>query len=207
MRWLAYLVGFGGGRERAIRLLEESSAYPSDVQADATILLVLVYNKERRYDDAMRLLEGLRRQFPRNRLLWLESAATDMRAGRPARALGFLDAGITMFEQDGRQKAFGEAALWHAKRGAVHVALGDRDRAEADLRKALAADGRRWVHGRCHTELGKLADLSGNRTAAVAEYRRAAALCGGDRDPIGRREAERLLERPYSGTKAVPGRQ
>ena len=97
--------------------------------------------------------------------------------------------------------------MWYAKRGAALAAVGSRARAEADLRKALAAEGRDWVHGRCHLELGKLADLSGNRTAAVAEYRRALALCGADRDPIGRREAERLLERPFSGTNADPGRQ
>ena len=206
-RLLAYMAGFGGDRERAIRLLEESAAYPSDVQADATIVLTLVYNKEKRYDDAARLLAGLRGMFPRNRLLWLESGATDMRAGRPARALEFLDAGIAMFERDERPKAFGEAALWQFKRGTVHAAIGDRDRAEADLRKALAAQGRGWVHGRCRLELGKLADLSGNRTAAMAEYRMAAALCAGDRDPVGREEAERLLKKPFAGTIAAPGRQ
>ena len=206
-RWMAYIAGFGGDRERAIRLLEESAAYPSDVQPDAAIVLTLVYNKEERYDDALRVLAGLRRQFPRNRLLWLESGATDMRAGRPARALEFLDAGVAVFERDTRPKAFGEAALWYAKRGAVHTALGDRAGAEADLRKALAAEGRDWVHGRCHLELGKLADLSGNRTAAVAEYRQAVgALRQGSR-PDRPREAERLLERPFSGTNAAPGRQ
>jgi len=154
-RWLAYMAGFSGNRDRAIRMLEESAAYPSDVQPDARILLVLVYNKERRYDDALRLLEGLRQDFPRNRLLWLESGAAHMRAGRPARAIEFLDAGIAMFERDTRQKAFGEAAMWHAKRGAVHAALGSKAKAEADLRAALAAEGRDWVHGRCHLELGK----------------------------------------------------
>jgi len=51
-RWLAYLAGFSGDRELAVRMIEESAAYPSDVQADARILLVLVYNKERRYGDA-----------------------------------------------------------------------------------------------------------------------------------------------------------
>jgi tetratricopeptide (TPR) repeat protein len=207
MRWLAYLAGFAGDRELAIRMLQESAAYPSDVQADARILLVLVYNKERRYDEALRLLEGLRRDYPRNRLLWLESGAAEMRAGRPARALAALDAGIAIFEQDARQKAFGEAAMWHAKRGAAHVALGNRVKAEADLRTALAADGRDWVHGRCHLELGKLADLSGNRTAATAEYRQAVTLCGRDRDPLGRSEAERLLIRAFSGTIPPPGRQ
>ena len=206
-RWLAYLAGFAGDRDLAIRMLQESAAYPSDVQADARILLVLVCNKERRYDEALRLLEGLRRDFPRNRLLWLESGAADMRAGRPARALVSLDAGIAMFERDSRKKAFGESAMWHGKRGAAHAALGDRPKAEADLRTALASEGRAWVHGRCHLELGKLADLSGNRTAATAEYRMAVALCGKDRDPIGRSEAERLLLRPYTGTNTAAGRQ
>lgn len=206
-RWMAYLAGFSGDRQVAIRMLEESAAYPSDVQTDARILLVLVYNKERRYDDALRMLEGLRRDFPRNRLLWLETGAAEMRAGRAARALEFLDAGIEAFERDTRQKAFGEAAMWFAKRGAVHAALGNRAKAEADLRQALAAEGRNWVHGRSHLELGKLADLSGNRTAAAAEYRRAVALCRSDRDPVGREEAERYLNKPFSGTNAAPARQ
>jgi tetratricopeptide (TPR) repeat protein len=206
-RWLAYLAGFGGDRDLAVRMLEESAAYSSDVQVDARVLLVLVYNKERRYDDALRLLEGLRRDLPGNRLLWLESGAAEMRAGRPARALEFLEAGIARFERDTRKKAFGEAAMWYAKRGTAYAALGDRARAEADLRKALSAEGRDWVHGRCHLELGKLADLSGNRTAAIAEYRLAVALCGRDRDPIGRTQAERLLNRPFSGTNAAPSRQ
>jgi tetratricopeptide (TPR) repeat protein len=206
-RWMAYLAGFSGDRERAVRMLEESAAYPSDVQADAKVLLVLVYNKERRYDEALRLLEGLRRDFPRNRLLWLESGAAELRAGRPAPALEFLDAGIAMFERDARQKAFGEAAMWYAKRGAVHAALGNGAKAEADLRRALAVEGRDWVRGRCHLELGKLADLAGNRTGAVAEYRLAVTLCSRDRDPIGRTEAEGLLVRPFSGTKAAPRRQ
>jgi tetratricopeptide (TPR) repeat protein len=206
-RVLAYMAGFGGDRARAIRMLEESAAYPSDVQVDARVLLALVYNKERRYDDALRLLEGLRRQFPRNRLLWLESGATEFRAGRPVRALEFFDAGIAMYERDARPKAFGEIALWYLKRGAALAAIGSPARAEADLRRALAAEGRGWVHGRCHLELGKLAELSGNRTAAVAEYRQAVALCGKDRDPVGRAEAERLLNKSASGTNAASGRQ
>ena len=206
-RWLAYLAGFGGDRQMAIRMLEESAAYPSDVQIDARVLLVLVYNRERRYDDALRLLEALRRDLPRNRLLWLESGAAEMRAGRPARALEFYDAGLAIFDADPRQKAFGEAAMWYGKRGAALVAVGSRARAEADLRASLALPARDWVHGRSHLELGKLADLAGNRAAATAEYRQAAALCAKDRDPAGRQQAERYLAAPFRGTNAASGRQ
>jgi tetratricopeptide (TPR) repeat protein len=207
MRWMAYLVGFGGGRDQGIRLLEECAAYASDVQTEARLALVLIYNREQRYDDASRVLVVLREQFPKNRLLWLESGATDMRAGRPGLALAVLDTGVAMFERDTRPKAFGEAALWHAKRGAALVALGERKRAEADLQLAIAAEGREWVHGRCHLELGKLADMAGDRVGAKAAYRRAAALCSKDRDPVGAEEAEHWLGRPYTGTIAGNRRQ
>ena len=207
MRWMAYLAGFSGGRDHAIRQLEECAAYASDVQTEARLALVLIYNREQRYDDASRVLMVLREQFPKNRLLWLESGATDMRAGRPGRALAILDMGVAMFERDPRPKAFGEAALWYAKRGAAFVALGERKRAEADLRLAMAAEGREWVHGRCYLEFGKLADMAGDRVAAMAAYRRAAALCSKDRDPIGTEEAERWLGRPYQGTIAGDRRQ
>jgi tetratricopeptide (TPR) repeat protein len=207
MRWMAYLVGFGGGRDHAIRLLEECAAYASDAQTEARLALVLIYNREQRYDDASRVLTVLREQYPRNRLLWLETGATDMRGGRFGRALAFLNWGVAMFERDTRPKAFGEAALWYAKRGSALVALGERKRAEADLQLAVAAEGREWVHGRCHLELGKLADLAGDRVAAKAAYRRAAALCSKDRDPVGAEEAERWLGRPYTGTIAGNRRQ
>jgi len=207
MRMMAHLAGLGGGRERAIKLLEDCSAYPSDVQTETSLILVLVYNREKRYDDALRLLAALRTQYPRNRLLWLESAGTELRAGRPAQALESLDAGVAMFERDPRTKAFGEAAQWYGRRGAALVALGDRARADADLRRALAAGGREWVLGRCHTALGKLADLWGNRATALAEYRQAALLCARDHDSIGSEEADALQKRPYRGTVAAPRRQ
>ena len=84
MRWMAYVAGFGGGRERAIEALESCGAYPSDVQAQAKLALVLIYNRERRYDAALRILHGLREQYPLNRLFWLEIGATRA-AGRTRR--------------------------------------------------------------------------------------------------------------------------
>ena len=207
MRMMARLAGLGGGRERAITLLEDCSTYPSDAQTESSLILELVYNREKRYDDALRLLATLRERYPRNRLLWLETAATELRAGRPAQALVSLETGVAMFERDPRTKAFGEAAQWYGRRGAALVALGERARAEADLRRALAAGGREWVLGRCHTELGKLADLSGNRTAALAEYRQAAMLCaqGSRRDRYrgGRSVAEAVVRAEQRRLRAV----
>src|SRR5207244_561673 len=68
MRLMAHLAGFGGGRDRGVRLVEDAAQYDSGVQSNALFMLVLLYNREARYDDALRVIDGLQRRFPRNRL-------------------------------------------------------------------------------------------------------------------------------------------
>src|SRR5438477_150599 len=50
LRLLAHLVGFGGDRARGLRLIEDAAAYPSGAQPNALFTLVLLYNREARYD-------------------------------------------------------------------------------------------------------------------------------------------------------------
>ena len=198
MRIMAYVAGFGGGRERGIRLLEDTAAHGTDSRADAMFALILVYNRERRYDDAMRILQELRRLYPRNRLVVLEAGATALRAGRAQEAETLLDGGIAGLEQDRRPRVPGEGALWHYKRGAARVALGKADAALADLRLATGPDALPWVSGRGHVELGRLALRRGDRTAAAAEARRAQALCEKGNDPSCVSDARSLL-RGFNG--------
>lgn len=191
-RWAAYVVGFGGGREQGIRMVEDAAAFAGESRTDARFALVLIYNRERRYNDALRVLGQLQRQFPRNRLLWLESGATALRAGQFALADTILSEGIAMTARDRRPRAYGEESLWRYKRGSARIGLKRYAEAAEDFRLAVAAEGRPWVHGRAHLELGKLADRGGDRTRARAEYDRAIALCGSDNDPRGADEARRL---------------
>ena len=55
MRMMAYVAGFGGGRERGISACSRTRRPPvrSTTATDAMFALVLVYNRERRYDDAL----------------------------------------------------------------------------------------------------------------------------------------------------------
>lgn len=194
VRWVAYVVGFGGGRERGLHMIEEAAAYPGDNQEDARFALVLLYNREKRYDDALKLLATLRERYPRNRLAWLEAGSTYLRAGRPADAERILNDGLTRFTDDKRERMFGEDALWLHKRGTARAALGRTAEAETDLKHALGVEGRKWVHGRSHLELGKLALKSGNRAAARQEFQQAISLCESDNDPSPAEEARRLLK-------------
>ena len=194
LRMVAYVAGFGGGREKGITQIEDAAAYGGDNQTEARFALILLYNREKRYDDALKVLAALRERYPRNRLVWLESGSTSLRAGRTADAERFLSDGLTRFADDTRPRMFGEDALWRHKRGATLAGLGRTAEAEADLRKSLALEGRKWVHARSHLELGKLALRAGNRTAAVLDLNAAIPLADSDNDPATAAEARRLMK-------------
>jgi tetratricopeptide (TPR) repeat protein len=194
LRWVAYVAGFGGNRERGMRLIEEAAAYGGENQTDARFALILLHNREKRYDEALKQLARLREEFPRNRLVWLESGSTALRAGRAADGERFLSEGFKRFANDGRSRMFGEDALWHYKLGAARAGIGRTADAEADLRQALRVVGRNWVYARTHLELGKLALKAGNRDAARVELRAAATLGDSDNDPMTADEARRLMK-------------
>ena len=193
LRMVAYVAGFGGGKEKGLQMIEAAAGYPGDNQTDARVALVLLYNREQRYDDALKQLARLRADYPRNRLFWLESGSTSLRAGHAADAALFFDEGIGRLTSDTRTRMFGEEALWYYKRGAVRAALGRPVDAQVDLRRSIASEGRNWVHGRAHLELGKIASSSGDRATASAELRAAITLCEADDDSGSAAEARRLL--------------
>jgi hypothetical protein len=183
MRVMAYVAGFGGGRERGIQMLEDAAAHGADARVDAMFALVLVYNRERRYDDALRVLGGLRRMYPRNRLVVLEMASTSLRAGRATDADRLLTEGLRLLDGESRGLFPGEEALWRYKRGTARAALGRIGDARADLTAASRDTAQHWVGGRARVELARLAMRGGDRHAARALAERAESLCaqGSDR--------------------------
>lgn len=184
VRLMAYVAGFGGGKEKGIQMIEDCAASSADNHTDAQFALVLLYNREHRYDAAMRVLEELRRRYPRNRLLLLEHGATAARANKPALAEQLLTEGIARLEDDKRPHIPGELPLWHLKRGTARVMLGRRDEASADLRIALDGGAPAWVRGRAHVQLAQLARQNGNTSGARQEASLAIAECETGNDPV-----------------------
>ena len=75
-KFLASMVGVRGNKKRGITRLQtiiEKNAATAD---DARILLVAIYRNEKRYDDALSLLEQLSSKYPNSYLLKLERAST-----------------------------------------------------------------------------------------------------------------------------------
>jgi tetratricopeptide (TPR) repeat protein len=193
MRVMAYVAGFGGGRERGIQMLQETAAAGGDTRTDAMFALVLVYNRERRYDDALRTLQELRVMYPRNRLVLLETGATALRAGRAEQADAVLTEGLAMLAATTGPKIPGEDALWRYKRGAAKLALGQLEPARADLELATSADAQAWVRGRARVELARVALKRGDRTAAAGQARQAETLCQQGQDSVCLDDARKLL--------------
>jgi tetratricopeptide (TPR) repeat protein len=184
MRLMAYVAGFGGGKERGLQMIEETVAAGGENRTDAEFALVLLYNREKRYDDAMRVLAGLRKRYPRNRLVILETGATATRAGRAAEAERVLTEGIEMLANDPRPRIPGEDALWHYKRGAARVRLGHAEAAQSDLKVAMSAGAAGWVLGRSNVEMARLAQQKGDKAAAQRYAAEALSVCTRSADPI-----------------------
>jgi tetratricopeptide (TPR) repeat protein len=196
-RMVAYLAGFGGDKTRAMTLLE-SAGRRGDSRFEARTALVLIYSREGRHGEAYALLGQMAAEYPRNRILVLEQAAAAIRAGRAPEAEALLTRGLSALDQDSRRKIPGERALWLYKRGLARLNQNHQETAAADFTSALGSAPEPWVHGRIHLELGKLADLAGQRTAALARYRTARDMGRSANDPLGVADADRLLRRPFS---------
>lgn len=207
MRWIAYLAGFGGDKERAYRLLEACTTAQNETAIEARFALIIAYSRDGRHDEALRELRVLRTRYPGNRLLWLETGATLLRAGRPVEALGWLDEGLAALAADSRPRSFGEDAWWHYKRGVALVRLGRVADARTAAEAASAAPAYTWVRGRILILQGQIDDVSGRRDAALRSYRQARDLAKSTRDALGVQEAERGIDNPFRGTSPGPTRQ
>lgn len=197
LRLLAGIAGFAGGREKGLRLIEEAAAYPSDTQTNARFTLIVIYNREERYADALQVIRDLQQAYPRNRLLWLEAGSTALRAGHFEDARVAIAEGMDRLSRDSRPRAYGEEARWRYCLGAALVGLRRAEAAARELRTVLETDAPEWLHGRAHKELGKIADLSGDRQRAMTEYRTANRICREQHDSTCADEASALIRREY----------
>ena len=196
-RLFAYMAGFGGGREKGIALLEGARKDP-ETRVDAEFALMLIYSREGRHNDVVRIAHQLSTEFPRNRLLVLEGAAASIRAGRAGEADAALTRGIDGLRTDTRSRVPGEESLWLYKRGLARLNQNRLPAATADLNAAMSAQPTNWIKGRIYVEMGKIADLGGRRADAMTAYRTGRSLCEANADTLCVQEAKTRLKKPFA---------
>jgi tetratricopeptide (TPR) repeat protein len=155
-RLVARVAGIGSDREAGLRLVEQAAAAQGPAHVNALFSLIVIYNQQGRYDDALSVIGRLQRAFPRNRLLWLEAASTQLRAGRDAAACNSIERGLRMVETETRPLAFGELARWRYHYGVSLAHLHQVEAARQQLKAALEGESLEWVRASAHFELRKL---------------------------------------------------
>ena len=156
-RLAARVAGLDSDREAGLRLVEQAGSGEGPAQANALFALIVIYNQLARYDEALGVIDRLQRAFPRNRLLWLEAACTQLRAGRPADARLSLERGLRLLEAETRPLAFGELARWRYHHGVSLARLHQADAAHQQLTAALHGEALEWVRELARLELRTLA--------------------------------------------------
>jgi hypothetical protein len=197
-RLFAYLAGFGGDKAKGIGMVE-SAAAQSESHVEASVALLLIYAREERHRDAVRVATGLEAEFPRNRLFTFEAGSAAVRAGRGAEADAILSRGLGALATDSRPRFPGERALWLLKRGTARTEMNRLADARMDLGAAEAEAPSGWIGGRIHLELGRVDDLEGRRSDAVTHYRESKRLCAAAHDDPCVESANRLLDKPFHG--------
>ena len=72
------VAGFDSDGAGGVRLVEDTAFHDGPAQTNAMFSLIALYNQTGRYDDALKVIGDLRRRFPGNRLLWVESGISEV---------------------------------------------------------------------------------------------------------------------------------
>jgi tetratricopeptide (TPR) repeat protein len=188
VRFLVGFIGVSGNKEKGIRELRmavEKGLYNQD---DAAVILLAVYQREGRPQEALPLLEKLSAKYPRNYLVRLEMASTLNRLGRASDA-------CAIFESLLQYKSANAEDLIRYQYGEALVVSREYLRAaEQFLAVTKAANADPDLVSWAFLRAGQALDLGGKRDEAINQYRQALA-----RPNIydSREQALRCLKKPF----------
>jgi hypothetical protein len=124
------MVGLGGNKEKGLEFLHQAANGNGETSVDAKIVLVVFLRRERRFDEALRILRTLEPQYPHNVLFAMEEGNLLNAKGQPGEAASVY----RRVWQDGRS---GRYAGLHYEIAAT--TLGDLLRSQKNYPAAAAA--------------------------------------------------------------------
>ncbi len=188
------LVGVTGNKQKGLQYLREVSRVHGPSSNDATMALALFLRREQLYPEALELVRGISRQYPKNFLLAVEYAHLLNAAGHGREAVAEYRAIL----ERGRE---GKYSIFHPETAAWGLGIslrGQRDfeaAAEAfDLVPHCCRDLDPALRDRALLAAGEMYDTAGRRDQAVARYRQ---VVEGGRDSDAVNSARKYLRRPY----------
>jgi predicted Zn-dependent protease len=140
-KMMAALIGYHGDRARGLEELQRAAEQGHWARTDAQTFLSILYYREKRYADAIRILQNLQRDYPRNFVVPQEIARADKAQNDWRSAAREYDGMIRQYES--RAPGFAEfpAAKVYYQAGNVYAHLGENDDALRRFQKAAAFPG------------------------------------------------------------------
>ena len=184
IKLIAGVAGFPGSKKRGIATIERVSKQARWVRDDARTLLILLYNRERRFAEAATLAKQLGEKYPRNYIYRLEAAdalvaqaAQERAANHTAATTAAEKEAFATFETLLRDKAVRDTAarafdLIHFKYGEALMTAGQFDRAAKEFLASADVPGAQpGLATMAHLYAARALDLAGKRNDALAQYR------------------------------------
>jgi tetratricopeptide (TPR) repeat protein len=183
------------GKEAGIQQLETAAANGKNTSTDAKLILSIIYSREKRYDDALRMMKQLHSTYPRNFLFEMAEASTygKMKRYDEARRTYLEVLAKIQTKKDGYDRVRVEKVYYLLGIDDIHkeqfdMALDDFSRVTAG--KNATPDEK----ASAHLWIGKIFDSKKDRSHAVEQYDAAASLnCSADL----KAEALKYKRRPF----------
>jgi predicted Zn-dependent protease len=184
VKLLAGVTGYRGSKKKGLMLLEQVAKEGQWRQDDAKTVLVLLYTREKRFNDVLTLTRELSAKYPRNYLFRLETAdalvamaAVKRKNNDPAGAAQAEKEAFATFDELLRDRTVRDAAiraldLIHFKYGEVLLTAGQNDRAAKEFLTTTKLDhAESGLVTMAHLFAARAYDVSGKRDEAVAQYK------------------------------------
>jgi tetratricopeptide (TPR) repeat protein len=184
IKLIAGVTGYRGSKKKGLAMLEQVAKEGKFKQDDAKTVLVLLYTREKRYEDILNITRELSAKYPRNYLFRLETADALVAIAEVKRknkdAAGAAQAekeAFATFDELLRDRSVRDAAiramdLIHFKYGEVLLTAGQNDRAAKEFLTTTKVDkAEAGLVTMAHLFAGRAYDASGKRDEAVAQYK------------------------------------
>jgi tetratricopeptide (TPR) repeat protein len=211
VKMVASIGGVRGSKKRGLEILESVTKEGRWAQGIARLLLIDLYKREKRWDDALAMAQTLSREYPRNYLFQLQAAdALVARIGSVRKTKGVavtsteadVQNTIRIFEALLHDRTPANVAarviasdLIHFRYGEALMIFGQPERAADEFRAAIDKAGlQSTLRSLARLRAAQALDVAGKRREALLEYR---AVLEGPKTQRSFDEARRGLDQPY----------
>lgn len=199
--FVRFLLGFigvrGGNKEEGIEQLEYAAQLGDRASANAKMVLVVVYNREKEYEKALAYLEDLHSTYPRNFLLELAKASVYERMEEWSRSIEVYRTVVrkVVTGEDDYDRLEAESVQFKIGEASVHSSQNDQALA-AFLEVVGSESSSDDLKARSFLWMGKIYDSRQERGDAIAQYNAILLLdCSDDL----KRDARMFRKTPFKG--------